>query len=129
MDLPILERIAYIPDFRGERARFEHRETDKPLTVIISPLTVRERRELAGQVSAMVRQGGSNLALQELNREIFQAHVHAVENLAVGGVAITNARDLYDHPQMDNELIEEIQAAILRRSRLEEGEKKKFESQ
>ena len=127
MELPILDRVAYIPVFRGERARFMRKEIDKPLAVLISPLTVRERRELAGQVSAMARQGGSGLALAQLNREIFLAHVHAVENLNVGGVAIANAKDLYDHPQMDNELVEEIQSAILRRGFLEDGDKKKFE--
>jgi len=127
MDLPILDRAVYIPNFRGERRRFELGEIKKPLAIIISPLTVGERRELSMSMAAASKQPGIyQSALQDLNRKIFIDHVHDVENLSIGGHPITNGKELYDHPQMDSELIEEIQEAILRRSRLEEGDKKNF---
>jgi hypothetical protein len=114
--------VTYIPEFEGNR------EEANPITVEIKPLTVREARKAAGNITAKRAKGGAfrtNQAEQSL--ATFRNHVRNIKNLKYNGQSITTPDELLDTPL--NQLADEIDAAISDASILDEGDVKNFELQ
>jgi hypothetical protein len=114
--------VIYIPEFDGNR------EDANPITVEISPLTVREAKKNAGGVTARRAKGGGFQTNQsDIQIATFGKHARNIKNLTFNGKPITTVEELLETPL--NELSAEIEAAISDISILDEGDAKNYERQ
>lgn len=127
MALSLDSVIKYIPEFAGERERWAKGENPSPLTFHIKAMGAAPFRSFAAKLSQFTDDGDSKATegqVMKLYREVVGEHVIKVENLTVDGVSIQEGAAFYDHPAMPNDLVLEIEKAIVEMNQVSEGDAK-----
>lgn len=127
MALSLESVIQYIPEFNGERKAAECGANEQPVVFHIKPMGAIPFRTFAAGLADATEKDPEN-ALNEkvlsLYEEIISKHVVLIENLSVDGKKIEDGKGFYNHPAMPNQLVSEIERAILGVNRVSEEEAK-----
>lgn len=122
--LSLESNVKYIPEFRGERKRYEKGENEHPLIFHIKVMGALPFRNFAAKLSAAMDGDKVNSEVFDLYREVMKKHVIQIENLTVDGAPIVTGSAFYDHPSMPNALVSEIEATVVDVNRLFEDDEK-----
>lgn len=127
MALSLESVIQYIPEYNGEREAAEKGKNEYPLIFHIKPMGAIPFRIFAAKLATTSEKEPDN-ALNEkilsLYEEIVSQHVVLIENLKVDDQKIEDGASFCSHCTMPNELVAEIERAILRVSKISEEEAK-----
>ena len=125
MALSLDSVIRYIPEFGGERAKSESNENERPAVFHIRVMGAVAFRAFAAKLARLnENEGDFGESVTSLYREAVSLHVQRIENLRVDGKAILDGASFYDHPAMPNELVMEIERAVVEANRLSETNRK-----
>ena len=119
--------VQYIPEFRGERSRYEKGENKAPLTFHIRVMGAVPFRSFAAKLakaSGPAGQSEMNAEVLALYQQVLSEQVMRIENLVVDGQAIAQGEAFAQHPAMPHELVMEIERAIVDVNRVSEQDEK-----
>lgn len=125
MALSLSSTVKYVPEFGGERKRWESAEIDNPMIFHILKMGATAFRSFAAKVSAKRDDDGPwSPEMDALHAEIFEKYLVKIDNLTIDGEPIVDGKQFYGHVAIPSELHVEIEKAIYDQNVVTEEESK-----